>query len=163
MAKTYEELEALGWENDVRASHTWFHPETGVPFMPLPGEADAEFRERLERNTPGLEAVLDWPTLVRRAKNKRRRLEQELELIEKDIARMVGEMRLHALWKITDMPEMDWGKMMDWAKDNPEIVDWKAASHGNRVEFFGLKEHGSPLIAVAMRVGWPEDMEGDDE
>lgn len=162
MAKTYEELEKLGWQNDVRTSYTWFHPETGVPFIRQVGEADAEFRERLERNTPGIENF-DWVTALRRAKNRRSRLQAELDLLEKEIAKLTGKVREHSLWKITDMPEMSWGAMMKWATENLEIREIKIAQHDYRVSFYGLKSQGSPLLYVASRVGWPQDMEGDDE
>lgn len=163
MAKTYEELKEMGWREPSMPTGYWSHKDGKIASPRQAGETDAEFRERLERNTPGLENEIDWVTVLRRAKNKRTRLQTELDHLEKEIERLTQEVREVSLWKITDMPEMSWWEMTAWFTNHPEIREFKAASHGNRVEFFGLASHGRPLLYVAMRVGWPEDMEGDDE
>lgn len=162
MAKTYEELKELGWVQARDSHNAWLHPLTAVPFYRDSGEADAEFRERLEHNTPGIENF-DYVTALRRAKNKRTRLQMELDRLEKEIEPLTQKVREVSLWKITDMPEMSWEAMMTWATNNPEIKEIKIAQHDYRVSFYGLKSQGSPLLYVASRVGWPEDMEGDDE
>jgi len=162
MAKSYEELTEYGWI----ASSTpglYYHPHTGIAFERLKAESDAEFRERLERNTPGLENF-DWVTALRRAKNRRRRLQFELQKLEQEIEPLTQKVREHSLWNVAaGLPFMTWDEMQQWATNHLEIKEVKIAKHDYRVEFFGLKSQGRPLLAIATRVGWPQDMEGDDE
>lgn len=168
MAKTYEELKEMGWvEGHGFMTGSWYHKK--APTNPTPtferqaGEADAEFRERLERNTPGLRDF-DYVTALRRAKNKRTRLQYELQRLEAEIEPLTQKVRETSLWDvISGQPPMTWEEMMGWATESREIWEIKIAQHDYRVEFFGLKSRGRPLLYVASRVGWPQDMEGDDE
>lgn len=168
MARTRKQLEGMGWRFHPLSKNeaALFDPEkmtVSKTFFRQAGETDAEFRERLERNTPGIENF-DWVTALRRAKSKRVRLSQEAKDLDKEIESLTQKVREVSLWDvIAGQPPMTWWEMVDWFTNNPELKEFNAASHGNRVDFFGLKSQGRPLLAVAMRVGWHEDMEGDDE
>lgn len=159
MAKTYEELIQIGWS---QINLIWSHKDGKIVAERQAGEADAEFRERMERATPGI-VDFDWVTALRRAKNKRNRLQNELSQLEEEIKYLTEHVRKVSLWQVDQMEPMTWDEMMTWAMESREIKEIKVAHHDYRVEFLGHKNQGRPLLYVAGRIGWPKDMEGEDE